>query len=463
MARKKKSNKPLFIFLMLIIGVIVIVGIIGKQQGWIGKQAAQTVELAKAKPATIVEQVSASGKIQPVEEVKISPEVSGEIREIFIEEGDSVHANQLLLKIRPDNLKSILDQTVANLNTQKANLARTKAQLAQVKAEFVKTELDYTRNKDLFEQKVISAKDFETSKASYLVAKANLEAAEQGVKASEYTVISSEASVTEARENLALTSIYAPMAGIVTRLDVEKGERVVGTKQMAGTEMLSIANLDEMEVRVDVNENDIIRISMYDTAIIDVDSYSYTGEKFKGLVTAIANSANQTQGISAEAVTEFEVKIQLLKTSYKHLLDKKPQASPFRPGMTASVDIITERKSNILSVPLSAVTTRSRKDLLQKDSTQNKPNASHASATSKDDDIVEVVFVHNSKDGTVKLREVKTGISDFENIEILEGVEDGEEVVSGPYLQVSKLLKNGDLVKTEEKGKKQGQLAQKDN
>lgn len=452
--KKKSSNKRLWIILASTVVVLIVGVIVLKKMGVVGQKKAKMVQIADVKDVTIVEKVSASGKVQPVDEVKISPEVSGEIKELLIEEGDSVQAGQLLARIRPDNLQSALTRTRASLNTQRANLAQAKARMQQTKAQFIRSKQDYERNKKLYDQKVISDSDFETITTNFEVAKADLAAAEQSVEAARFTVMSAEATVKEASENLQLTSIFAPMTGVVTRLAVEKGEKVVGTQQMAGTEMLRIANLSAMEVRVDVNENDIIRVSLGDTAIIDVDAYSYRDIKFKGIVTAIANSANETAGISA-SVTEFEVRIKILNSSYKELL-KERNASPFRPGMTASVDLITERKDNVLSVPLSAVTTRSDKD--EKKWGQGDKAGEEKQDDKKkeeEDDIKEVVFV--VEDGKAKKVEVKTGISDFDNIEILSGVTKGQKVIEGPFIMVSNKLKDGDEVEEAKKGKKGGE------
>lgn len=431
---------------------------IGKSKGWIGGKKLNKVEIAEVKNTTIVERVSASGKIQPVDEVSISSEVSGEVREITIEEGDSVKRGELLVRIRPDNLQSALDRTVANLNSQRANLALTKARMAQSKAQFLRAKQDYERNKKLFENKVISAAEWNGFEATFEGAKSDLVAAEQTIEAARYTVKSSQASVKDARESLGLTSIYAPMDGIVTKLSVEKGEKVVGTSQMSGTEIMRIADLSRMEVRVDVNENDIIRVSEGDEVEIDVDAYSYQDKVFTGTVTAIANSANETAGIS-ESVTEFEVRILIDPSSYADLLKERKQ-SPFRPGMTASVDIITEKKVDVLSVPLSAVTARdlekekekaNKKDGERGEGRGNKDSKKEDSSKS-DDNLKEIVFV--VEDGKVKMTEVKTGISDFDNIEILSGVKMGQKIVEGPFIMVSKKLKDGEEVEDKENDKK---------
>ncbi|MFT5918172.1 MAG: HlyD family secretion protein, partial [Bacteroidia bacterium] len=308
------------------------------------------------------------------------------------------------------------------------------------------------------ENKVISAAEWNGFEATFEGAKSDLVAAEQTIEAARYTVKSSQASVKDARESLGLTSIYAPMDGIVTKLSVEKGEKVVGTSQMSGTEIMRIADLSRMEVRVDVNENDIIRVSEGDEVEIDVDAYSYQDKVFTGTVTAIANSANETAGIS-ESVTEFEVRILIDPSSYADLLKERKQ-SPFRPGMTASVDIITEKKVDVLSVPLSAVTARdlekekekaNKKDGERGEGRGNKDSKKEDSSKS-DDNLKEIVFV--VEDGKVKMTEVKTGISDFDNIEILSGVKMGQKIVEGPFIMVSKKLKDGEEVEDKENDKK---------
>lgn len=463
MAKAKGNNKLLYILLGAVV-VLIILALIGKSAGWIGKPTELEVELAKVKKVDITEKVSASGAVQPVTEVKISPDVPGEIIELTVEEGDSVVKGEFLIRIRPDNYESALSRVQANLNQQSANYADAKARLSSSQAQLVRSDLEFKRSKKLYEEKVISDADWEQIQANFNVAKQNVESAIQSVEAGKFLVISAEASVREAKENLRLTTINAPVSGTVSKLNVEKGERVVGTSQMQGTEMLRIADLREMEVRVDVNENDIIRISMGDTAIIDVDSYSYMNKKFKGVVTAIANSAKDKT--SADAVTEFEVKIKILNTSYQDLLKEKKGASPFRPGMTASVEIITNRKTGIVAVPLSSVTTRNpdEKDgaagrrTKKDESGPSTEGSKEAKPEVKKDK--EVVFVNDN--GKAVMRIVKTGISDYENIEILEGVSEGEEIVSGPFIVVSKRIKDGELIKGSE-DKKEDKKAKEEN
>ena len=449
MAKKKKTNKWLYYliggFILLIVFLIV-----GKSAGWIGKPNDIKVTLAEAKRVSITEKVSASGMVQPVVEVKLSPEVSGELIELAVEEGDSVKQGQLLAKVRPDNFIAALEQAQASLNTQKANRASSAAALSRAKATFQRARLDYDRQKKLWDEKVISEADWQLAEQNYEVAKNDLKSAEESLEAARFVVKSSQASLSQAQENLRRTTVKAPMGGIVSKLNVEQGETVLGTQQFQGTEIMRIADLNQMEVRVNVNENDIIRVSLGDTVVIDVDSYSYMDKEFKGVVTAIANTANDKA--SADAVTEFEVRIRILNSSYQDLVEEGNKY-PFRPGMTASVEIITNQKENVLSVPLAAVTTRIPGQGKQgngkgEDDQEEKENDN----PKKDDEVKEVVFVEEG--GLAKMREVKTGISDYENIEILEGVKEGEKVVSGPFLIVSKRLKDEDKITDENKREK---------
>ncbi|MFC6999696.1 efflux RND transporter periplasmic adaptor subunit [Rufibacter roseus] len=456
---KRKSNKLLYTLGGLVV-VLLLVVLLAKKQGWIGKEEGTEVVLAQVQPADIVEKVSASGKIQPEVEVKISPDVSGEITELYVKEGDSVRAGQLLLRIRPDNYQAMVEMQSASVNTQRANLAQARARLDQALANSKNIQQSYERNQKLFEQKVISRSEFDAAKAQYEANLAEVSAARQGVRAAESTVRSASASLEESRRNLEKTTIFAPVNGTVSKLNVEKGERVVGTSQMAGTEIMRIANLNNMEVLVNVNENDIIRVKLGDSAIVEVDSYNSTNRKFKGLVTSIANTAKDAT--SLEAVTEFEVRIRLLNDSYQDLLVKQGR-SPFRPGMTASVDIITTKKDKVLSVPLAAVTTRSKKDSKktgtdegQEENVDNNTNQDQPVKPEERPD--EVVFVFDN--GKVNMVKVKTGISDFDNIEILSGVKKGQQVVSGPFRAVSKQLKDGDKVLVKDEKSLSSELAE---
>jgi HlyD family secretion protein len=450
----KKSNKLWWILggiaVLLIISLFV-----AKSQGWIGKEKPTEVEFVKVGKSDITETVSASGKIQPEVEVKITPDVPGEIIALYVKEGDSVKKGQLLLKIQPENYVSITQRAEAVVNQTKANSEQAKSTIAQAEARLLRSQTEYNRQKRLFDEKVVSASDLEIAETNLKVAKQDLEAAKSSVEASKFNVKSAEASLKDAFENLRKTSIYAPMSGIVSKLAVELGERVVGTSQMAGTEILRIANLNNMEVRMNVNENDIVRVSLGDTAIIDVDSYAMTGKKFKGIVTEIANTANGsgTSSVTAaatDAVTEFEVRIRILPESYRELIDRKAKkVYPFKPGMTATVDIVTEKKIGVLSVPIAAVTTRGANDEAAKDDSKGEKGAEPASnepKPTKKDKPKEVVFIHDGD--KVKMREVKTGITDTAagTIEVIEGLKIGEEIVSGPFIAVSKKLKDGELV-----------------
>ena len=443
MAKKKKSNKWLYYTIGGLVLVIILL-VVAKSAGVIGKPKQLEVELAEAKKVSIIEKVSASGQVQPVVEVKLSPEVSGEVIELNIEEGDAVQQAQLLAKIRPDNFVAAVEQARASLNTQRANLASSKASLSRAQATFNRTELDYNRQKKLYDEKVISDADWELAKQNYEVSQNDLASAKESVEAARFVVKSNEAQLRQAQENLRRTTVVSPMTGTVSKLNVEQGETVLGTQQFQGTEMMRIADLNQMEVRVNVNENDIIRVALNDTVLIDVDSYSHLDKEFKGLVTAIANTANDKA--SPDAVTEFEVRIKILNSSYKDLVEQGNQY-PFRPGMTASVEIITERKDNVLSVPLSAVTTRKPGE--QKGFGKKKDDEEEQPAATGDEEIKEVIFIN--EDGKAKMVEVKTGISDYENIEILNGLSAGQEVVSGPFLMVTKRLNDGDAITSKEK------------
>ncbi|MDZ7632944.1 MAG: efflux RND transporter periplasmic adaptor subunit [Bacteroidales bacterium] len=410
------DNKILKILAPAVI-LLIIIAVIGKKKGWFGKEATVKVAIEKVAVNPITEAVTANGKIQPETEVKISPDVSGEIVELHVKEGDFVQKGVLLFKIKPEIYISSRDRAAATLNS-------TKSRLAQVEAQLIQAELAYNRSKKLHEEKTISQSDFEQAESQYKVAKAEKESAE-------YSVKSSEASLKEANENLVKTTVYAPMTGTISRLAVELGERVIGANMMTGTEVLRVADLNRMEVVVDVNENDIIRVKPGDTAIVEVDAY--LDRDFKGVVTEIANSANTLGTTTADQVTNFEVRILILRESYEDLISEK-NPSPFRPGMSASVDIFTSRKTNTLTVPIQAVTTRT-------DTTLTEAAAAAAIRT--------LVFV---SDGTLALaRDVKTGIQDNVNIEILSGLAEGEDVIVQPFSAISKKLADSTLIEVVDK------------
>lgn len=439
------TKKRIIWILIIVVVVALIGGIIAKKKGLIGKPEETKIATEKVTKRTIVEVVSANGKIAPEFEVKLSPDVSGEVIELYVKEGDQIKAGQLLAKINPEIYLSNYDRTIAALNTSQANLANAKARLAQVKSQFINAKSSFERNEKLHSQKTISDAEFETSTANYEVAVAEVEAAEESVKASAFNVKSAEAGVKESKENLSKTSIYAPVGGTISKLNLEKGERVAGASQFgSGTEILRIANLHTMEVNVSVNENDIVRVTLNDTAFVEVDAYQ--NRKFKGIVTEISTSAN-TVGVSADQVTNFEVKIRILPDSYKDLIAAdKPNDSPFRPGMSATVDIRTESVANVLTLPIQAVTTRA-------DTTKAAPKVEETGQTGQNNDNTkkkvevaqEYVFLYDN--GVAKMLKVKTGIQDNTYIQIVEGLKEGQEIITAPYRAVSKKLKEGDKVK----------------
>ncbi|MGQ0827400.1 MAG: HlyD family secretion protein [Bacteroidota bacterium] len=417
---------------------------------------ALNVTTENAQKRSIVETVSANGKIQPEVEVKISSDVSGEIVELFVKEGDQVKKGDLLCKINPLIYESNSSRMVATLNGAKANLSNAAARLEQIKASFVNIEASFQRNKKLFEQGAISQSDFDAAKAAYEGAKADVRGAEENVNAADFNVKSTEASLKEANDNLAKTNIYSPVNGTISKLNKEKGERVVGTAQMEGTEIMRLANLNEMEVSVEVNENDIVRVHNGDTSLIEVDAY--LDRKFKGIVTEIANSAN-TFGVTAEQVTNFVVKIRILQESYQDLVNENKGGAPFRPGMSATVDIQTKAATNVITVPIQSVTTRSdspefKAKEIKKEDDENGPVVVNT-ANEKNDKIDHLIKVEECvflfSEGKTKKVKVKTGIQDNNYIEIKEGIKEGDEVISGPYNAISKQLKENMEVKKVDK------------
>jgi len=445
-------------WLIIAVVVFIIFAIIGKKAGWIGGDEARKVTVEKVILRDIVETVSASGKIQPEVAIKISPDVSGEIVELPVKEGDRVSKGQLLARILPDIYQSYVDRSVAALNSSKANVANAKSRLTQVQSQFEKAKMAYERNQKLFNEKLISASEWEGIKSAFEVAKAEVSAGEQSVAAADFGVRSAEASVKEAQDNLRKTSIFSPVDATISKLNVEKGERVVGTSQFAGTEIMTLANLNEMEVNVDVNENDIVRVNVGDTSTVEVDAY--LGKKFKGIVTEVANSAN-TIGVSVDQVTNFTVKIRILRESYEEIRDpERPNRAVFNPGMSATVDIMTKRATNVTSIPIQSVTTRDTtkgKNSVKKDSEKMQLEdedkvkvVENVRENDKlEDKLSECVFV--VVDGAVKLRPVEIGIQDNNYIEIIKGLKEGEVVVTGPYSSISKILKDNDKVEVVKK------------
>ena len=406
-----KNNKILKILVPIAV-ILIVFAIIGKKQGWFGKAVTVKVAVEQVDLRSITESITANGKIQPEKEVKISPDVAGEIVELNVKEGDNVKKGQLLCRIRPDIYVSQRDRSMAAISSAKARQSQSEAQFAQ-------TELSYKRTKQLFDEQTVSKSEFEQAEAQYSVAKSDVDAAK-------FSVVSTEASLKEANENLMKTSIYAPRDGTISMLLVELGERVVGTSMMTGTDLMRVADLSRMEAQVQVNENDIVRVKLGDTALITVDAYF--DQKFKGVVTEIASSA-KTSGVSADQVTNFDVKILVLSKSYQSLL-KPGEITPLRPGMSASVQIQTETRHNVLTVPIQSVTTRT-------DTTKAMINPS-------DEDIRTLVFVTDGK--LARARDVKTGIQDNSYIEITSGLKEKEQVITAPFSAISKKLADSSFV-----------------
>ncbi len=427
-----KSKKLLLIIGIIAVLLVVVLGI-GKKQGWFGNEGYLKVAIEKGIDREIVELITANGKIQPETEVAISPDVSGEIVDLVVKEGDEVKRGQYLLKIKPEAYQMARNRTEATLNSSKARLKQSESRLELAS-------LDYKRNSRLYEDQAISEAEFEQSLTTYNTSLAEKEAAE-------FSVESAKATLDEADENLTKTSIYAPMSGTISKLVVELGERVVGTSMMPGTELLRIANLNRMEVEVEVNENDIVRVSNWDTALIEVDAYPDT--RFQGVVSEIPVSANTT-GVTTDQVTNFNVKILLLPESYE---DKISESNPYplRPGMSATADIQTDRRTGIYSIPIQAVTTRMdttgtelqsgtehRTDQANSDGTVSSSTETIEPGSSGDEPMV-VVFVVS--EGKAWMKNVKTGIQDNSYIEIIDGLDPEDEVVVAPYSAISRQLK----------------------
>jgi len=440
-------------YILISLGALIVILLLAKAMGIIGKPQVTQVATEKTTLRVINETVSASGKIKPHVDVKISPEVSGEVVELPIKEGDVVKKGQLLCKIRPDILKSELDRNVASFNSQKATIGNTKQMLRQAQATFDNQQSIYKRDKALYDKQVITAAEFEAARAGYQGAEAALEAAKQNVIGSTYGLAQSSASVKEARDNLIKTTIYSPVDGVVSKLSVQKGERVLGTQQFAGTEIMTISDLSQLDVNVDVNENDINRIQLGDSSKIQVDAF--LGKDFSGVVTEIGSSANVV-GTNADQVTNFTVKVRISPDSYKNLLVRSAKnPSPFRPGLTATVDINTNH-ANGLTVPIQSVTTREQKKAPVTNNNNNNNN--NNTAPSQDDSkpqlmapIKEYVFVY--KAGKVKQVLVTTGIQDDTYIQVLSGLNAGDEVVSAPFSTISKVLTDNMLVQKVDKSK----------
>ncbi len=478
MATKRKRSNWLLFGLIGVIALLVVVAAVRQRS----KPKGETVTVEKVTPRTIKEKVAASGKIFPQKEIKISSVVSGEVVELLVEEGDSVVRGQLLARVDPEAVQSQVERGVAGVNSAKAQLASSRSQVEQQRAakEQIQAQLGnareiHKRNEQLRKEGVISQADYDASlsslqglEANLRAADANIRAAQENVRGSEFSIQSSDATLKELRTSLRRTTIYAPSGGIVSKLSIEQGESVVGTAQMSGTEIMRIANLNAMEVRVDVSENDIPRVTVGDEVEIEVDAY--IGRIFKGNVTQIARSSTSTgtsTSLTSDQVTNFEVRITVNPDSYKDLV-AQGTVYPFLPGMSASVEINTETVNNAVAVPIQAVTTR------EKDENKKKLKADRAGGqavtannttenTVAEEDLKEVVFVVSAD--TVRMAEVKTGIQDDEYIQVLSGLKVGEEVVSGPYTAISRKLKQGERIQRQKEGddKKKADTDEKEN
>jgi len=426
--------------ILITIGVIVAILVVLKLTGVIGGDKTEKVTTEKASDKTVVETVTASGKIQPETEVKLSSEVSGEVVELKVKEGDIVKAGQLLCKVRPDILQSGYERTVATYNAQKASVASAQQQLVQNQANFVNAEATYKRNVELFNKKVISASEFDAAKAAFLTAKANLASAKENVTGAKFTLEQTGANVKEAGANLARTTIYAPADGVVSKLSIELGDRILGTSQMAGTEIMRISNLASMEVNVDVNENDITRVKVGDKASIEVDAFS--DKKFRGVVTEIASSSTAvgtTTTSSVDQVTNFSVKIRISEE-----IEGKQQ-SIFRPGMSATVDIESETVKG-LAIPIQAVFTENSKGGDGEKNQGNDENASKQKSKLTDKKVKQFVYSFDDKTKKVKKVEVSTGIQNDQFIIVKSGIKAGQEIITGPYSAIQNKLKDGMVV-----------------
>lgn len=452
-------NKKLYWIIGILLLLIVIMVVL-KKKGVIGKEEGLKVTAEKVVKRTIIETVNASGKIYPEIEVKVSPDISGEIMELNVAEGDSVHRGQILARIYADIYASQRDQAAAGVAQSQAQVSNSKAQLAALKATMDQAEVNYKRQKQLLEESVISKAEFEQADQAIKSARAQYDAAIEGIKGSQAFVQSAQAQLTRANKDVNRATLVAPMDGVVTLLAVKKGERVVGTAQMAGTEMMRVADLSVMEVRVSVGENDIPKVHLNDSALVEVDAYS--NRKFKGIVTKIGSSnttaAQSSQISSSTDVANYQVHIRLLPDSYKDLMgDGSSRNFPFRPGMNASADIQTKTHAGSLSLPINAVTTRNKKGESKSDNKKDEANSDEqkdeevTAEASSDNDIEEVVFVLQKDKINVKKIKVKTGIQDINYIEIIEGLKEGDEVITGPYNMVSKTLKEGTKVKVVKK------------
>jgi HlyD family secretion protein len=440
---------------LIILGILILALIVGKLLAG-GDDGAEKVTIEKVTKRTIIETVTASGQIYPEVEVKISPDISGEITELAVAEGDSVRRGQMLARIFADIYALQRDEAASQVNQSQATVANSEAALDALNANLNQAKQAYDRNKALYEQKVISKAEFEQFETTLRSAQANFNAAQQNIRSLKANVQAAQTGLTRANKDLGRTTLVAPMDGVISSLLVKKGERVAGNSFNVGTEMMTVADMSVLEVRVDVGENDIVKVNIGDSADVEVDAYN--NRKFKGIVTQIASSTKvSTASATSNEVTNYEVRIRLAKSSYQDLIDPaRPRKWPFRPGMNASADIKTQRKDNVLAVPITAVNARlkgsdqSVADKKKETEASSEQQGTEGAATVSSDDLEEVVFIY--KDGAVKKVVVNSGIQDLNYIEI-DGLKEGDEVVTGPYNAVSKTLKDGSKVKVVEKDK----------
>ncbi len=413
------------------------------------------VSTEKVSTRTIIETVNASGKVYPEVEVKISTDISGEVVELNVAEGDSVQKGQLLARIYADIYALQRDEAASRVSQSQATVSNSQASLDALQASLDQAKLAYDRNKKLYDDKVISRSEFENYETTYKSAQANYNAAKQNIKGLEAGVRTAQTGLSSANKNLGRTTLVAPMSGVISSLSIKKGERVAGNAFSLGTEMMRVADMSILEVRVDVGENDVVKVHLGDSADVEVDAYN--NRKFKGIVTQIASSTKgglSASSLSSTDVTQYEVRIRLDKNSYADLIDPtKPKSFPFRPGMNASADIKTKRRENVLAVPINAVTTRvqgSDKTIADKKKEEEKKQKAEGetdpTVSVDSDELEEIVFVVQ-KDGKVKRVKVKTDIQDINYIEVKEGLAAGDEVVTGPFNAISKTLKDGAAVK----------------
>lgn len=442
-----------------LLGVVVLL-VIGKMLSG-DKDTGEKVAAEKVSRRTITETVNASGKVYPEVEVKISPDISGEVVELNVEEGDSVKRGQILARIYADIYALQRDEAASRVSQSQAVVANSEASLDALQATLEQAKQTYDRNKKLYDDKVISKAEFEGYEASYRSAQANYNAAKQNIKSLQAGVQSAQTGLSSANKNLGKTALVAPMNGVISSLSIKKGERVAGNAFSLGTEMMRVADMGILEVRVDVGENDVVKVHLGDSADVEVDAYN--NRKFKGIVTQIASSTKgglSASALSSTDVTQYEVRIRLDKNSYADLIDPaKPKSFPFRPGMNARADIKTKRMESVMSVPINAVAARVRgsdktvadkKKEEQKKQTTTEGDAENVSVD--ENELEEVVFVVQ-KDGKVKKVKVTTGIQDINFIEIKAGLAEGDEVVTAPFNSVNKTLKDGATVKVVPKEK----------